>query len=243
MRRPTARLLGIVRARVPDEHARWIRRRGRRLVAPARLGVFRRGAPLSDSWGYDRGTPVDRYFIHRFLERNRRAITGRVLEVQDDRYTRRFGHDVERSDVLDIDPANPRATVVGDLAAPESFEPDRFDCFVLTQTLQFVYDVEAAVRSVHRVLRPGGVVLATAPVASRVSEGRVDREYWRFTAASMERLFAAEFDPANVEVATYGNLLALVAFLGGFSAEELPRRRLDRDDDHFPLVVSVRAVK
>lgn len=236
-------LLGKALAQVPDEHARRIRQVARRIIAPVRLGVFRRGVPLSDAWGYDRGTPVDRYYVHRFLEGHRGAITRHVLEVQDDRYTRRFGHDVECSDVLDVDPANPLATLVADLASPESFEPDLVDCFVLTQTLQFVYDAEAAVRSVRRVLRPGGVVLATAPAASRVSKGRVDREFWRFTAGSMRRLFSDEFGAGNVDVMTYGNLFAVAASLAGFAVEELPRARLDDVDEHFPLLVCVRAVK
>lgn len=238
-----AAILRRARARITAENRLRIRQIARRILAPLRLGVFRRASPVSEAWGYDRGTPVDRVYIHRFLDRHREAITGRVLEVQDDRYTKRFGHAVERSDVLDIDPANPRATVVGDLASPAAFEPDAFDCFVLTQTLQFVYDVQSAVTTVRRLLRPGGVVLATVPAASRVSRGRVDREFWRFTAASVRRLFAGEFGPGNVDVVTYGNSLAVTASIVGLAFEELPRWALDTDDEHFPLIVAVRAVK
>lgn len=238
-----AAILRRARARIPAGPAQRIRQTARRILAPLRLGVFRRGVPISESWGYDRGTPVDRVYIHRFLDRHRDVITGRVLEVQDDRYTKRFGHTVEKSDVLDIDASNARATVIGDLASPDAFEPDAFDCFVLTQTLQFVYDLQSAVKTVRRVLRPGGVVLATVPAASRVSRGRVDREFWRLTAASVRRLFADEFGAARVDVVTYGNSLTVAASIAGLAFEELPRGSFDADDEHFPLIVAVRAVK
>jgi SAM-dependent methyltransferase len=238
-----AAILRRARALIPAGEVQRFRQTARRILAPVRLGVFRRGVPVSESWGYDRGTPVDRIYVHRFLDRHREAITGRVLEVQDDRYTKRFGHAVERSDILDIDPSNTRATVVGDLASPGAFEPDVVDCFVLTQTLQFVYDVQSAVKTVRRLLRAGGVVLATVPAASRVSRGRVDGEFWRFTAASVRRLFADEFGGANVDVVTYGNSLTVAASIVGLAFEELPRATFDSDDEHFPLIVAVRAVK
>jgi SAM-dependent methyltransferase len=241
--RAMAAILRRTRARIPARERLRFRQAVRRVLAPVRLGVFRAGVPVSESWGYDRGTPVDRVYIHRFLNRHREAITGRVLEVHDDRYTKRFGRAVERSDVLDIDPANPGATLIGDLAAPDAFEPDVFDCFVLTQTLQFVYDLRTAVKTVRRVLRPGGVVLATVPAASRISRGQVDREFWRFTGASLRRLFADEFGGANVEVAAHGNSLTVAASIVGLAFEELPRPTFDVDDEHFPLIVAVRAVK
>src|SRR6185503_1474005 len=54
-------------------------------------GDLRRLRPVSRTFGYDRGLPVDRYYIESFLERNRRDIDGRTLEIGDDEYTRRFG--------------------------------------------------------------------------------------------------------------------------------------------------------
>src|SRR5947207_406343 len=71
-----------------------LRKRARRILRPARLGVLRRVEPLT-KWGAERGTPVDRYYIERFLERHRADIRGRVLEVRDSRYTDRFGTSVE----------------------------------------------------------------------------------------------------------------------------------------------------
>jgi SAM-dependent methyltransferase len=217
--------------------------RRRRLRRPAFLGTLRRTRPLSDRWGFDRGTPVDRYYIERFLAENQEAVRGRVLEVKDSRYTERFGSDVRERAVLDIDSSNPHATVIADLAAADSVPADSFDCFILTQTLQYVYDLSAALRHAHRILSPGGVLLATAPALSRIDPGCADREYWRFTAASFRALLAEAFPPDRIAVRTYGNVLTGIAFLAGMAAEELRPRELAHQDPHFPLLVAARAEK
>ncbi|MGH3084528.1 MAG: class I SAM-dependent methyltransferase, partial [Gaiellaceae bacterium] len=170
------------------DRLRW-RQRLERLRRPAWLGTIRRTTPLSDHWGRDRGTPVDRYYIERFLAEERDAIRGRVLEVMNADYTERFGAAVERRDVLDIDPTNEAATILADLAAADSVPSDLFDCFILTQTLQYIYDLEAAVEHAHRILRPGGTLLCTVPVISRIARLQLDSEYWRLTPAACARLF------------------------------------------------------
>jgi SAM-dependent methyltransferase len=221
---------------------RW-RKRAQRLRRPAWLGTIRRTTPLSNHYGRDRGTPIDRYYIEQFLAAERAAIRGRVLEVLNRDYTERFGTAVESSDVLDVDPANPDATIVADLAAADTVPTSSFDCFILTQTLQYVYDVEAAVAHAHRILRPGGTLLCTVPVVSRVDRLELESEYWRLTAAACSRLFGDVFAPNNVAVRGRGNVLAAVAFLVGMAAEELSVRELERDDPSFPVVVTVRATK
>jgi SAM-dependent methyltransferase len=221
---------------------RW-RRRLRRLRHPARLGSIRRTTPLSDHWGRDRGTPVDRYYIERFLAAERQAIRGRVVEVLNADYTERFGNGVESSDVLDIDSSNSVATIIADLACADDVPSETFDCFVLTQTLQYVYDLQSAVGHVQRILRPGGTVLCTVPTVSRIGRGTLDTEYWRLTASGCQRLFADEFTGGTVESRTYGNVLTAVAFLIGMAAEELSTRELELNDPFFPLLVTVKATK
>jgi SAM-dependent methyltransferase len=187
---------------------------------------------------------VDRYYIERFLDEHRADITGQVLEVKDDDYTRQFGREVARSEVLDIDPRNPAATVVADLAAADAVPDDSFDCLLLTQTLQLIYETRAAVGHAWRILRPGGVLLATVPVVSRVLPTREYlKDYWRFTAASCTALFGERFGPEQVTVRARGNVLTCIAFLAGMAHEELSPRELDSDDPDFPLLVTVRAVK
>ena len=218
---------------------RSARRRLRRLLRPAFLGTARRTTPFSRHWGFDRGTPVDRYYIERFLEQHAADIRGRVLEVKDSGYTDRFGTAVTHRDVLDIDASNQNATIVADLTAADDVASNQFDCFILTQTLQMIYDTRAAIRHAHRLLRPGGRLLVTVPVVSRLTRP----DFWRFTPAACSNLFGEMFGNANVAVAGHGNVLTNVAFLEGMAWQELNRRELEIDDEMFPLIVTVRAVK
>jgi SAM-dependent methyltransferase len=214
----------------------------RRRRRPVRFGSFGGTAPVGAMWGYDRGTPVDRWYIERFLEQHRGDIRGRVLEVKDSGYSERFGRDIVEYGVIDIDPDNARASYVADVTTCAGIPSDRFDCLILTQTLQYVYDLGAAVDSIHRVLRPGGVVLVTVPVTSRLVPLPVT-DYWRLTPLAAERLFVERFGGAAVVAKGRGNVLAQVAFLEGLAAEELRSRDLEVDDPEFPLLACVRAQK
>jgi SAM-dependent methyltransferase len=215
----------------------------RRLQHPAFLGTIRRTTPLSDHWGRDRGTPVDRYYIEDFLAAARNTIRGHVLEVLNADYTGRFGAAVERIDVLDIDPANTAATIVADLANADNIPSETFDCFILTQTLQYIYDIRSAVTHAHRILRPGGTLLCTVPTVSRIARRELESEYWRLTAAACSRLFGEVFTGGVVDVRARGNVLSALAFLVGMAREELSSRELDLDDPFFPVIVTVQARK
>lgn len=212
-------------------------------VGHVRFGSLRRVEPISRDFGFVRGQPVDRWYIERFLEAHAGDIRGRVLEIGDDTYTRRYGGAaVAVADVLHVHAGNERATFVGDLADGAGLPPEAFDCVVLTQTLHLVYDVAAAVRTLHRVLRPGGVVLATVPGISHLSGDEWRHGwFWAITPAGAARLFGDQFGADQVEVAAHGNVLAATAFLQGLSAGELRPEELDRDDPQYPLVVTVRA--
>ena len=215
----------------------------RRILTPASLGAIRRTWPISDDWGFDRGAPVDRYYIERFLFEHRRDIRGRVLEIKESRYTDRYGTAVERRDVMDIDPTNPKVTVLADLSAADQVSANLFDCFLVTQTLQLIYDTRSAIAHAHRILRPGGVLLATVPSVSRIALGPAFVDHWRFTSASCARLFGEYFGAEHVTVAAQGNVLACIAFLLGLAYDELSPTELDVRDENFPLLVTVRAVK
>jgi SAM-dependent methyltransferase len=219
------------------------RRRAWRWLRPAWPGTLRRTTPLSDRYGFDRGTPIDRYYIEAFLSEHRRDIRGCALEIKDCTYVTRFGSGVEHCDVLDIDARNPHATIVTDLASADVAPSDRFDCFVLMQTLQFLRDLPAAIGHAHRMLKPGGVLLVTVPAVARIERTLAHVDYWRFTAASCTALFGEQFGKDNIEVVAYGNVLTATAFLMGMAAEELRRDELDTHDPYFPVLICVRGVK
>jgi SAM-dependent methyltransferase len=211
-----------------------------------RWGSLRRTSPISRVFGLDRGQAIDRYYIERFLTARSAQIRGVVLEIGDDRYTKRFGGPrVTRSEVLHAIAGNPTATLIGDLQTGQGVPPDAFDCIILTQTLQFLYDMKAAVQTLHRCLRPGGVVLATGTGISQISRYDMDRwgDYWRFTSLSARRMFEEVFGPGAVTVRSYGNVLAATALLQGISANELKSAELDVPDQDYEVVITIEAVK
>ena len=217
-------------------------RRGRGRLA-MRIGRIGRTAPLSREFGFDRGTPIDRHYIEAFLADHAGDISGHVLEIGDDSYSRRFGGErVTRQDILHVHRGNPRATIVGDFADPELLPTARFDCVVLTQTLHLLFDMPAAVRQIRRALRPGGVALITVPGITPVDRGEWKESwYWSLTDRALHRLLAADFDPAKIRVTAYGNLFAATAFLHGAALEEVEAAKLDRLDPAFPVIVAARA--
>ena len=211
-----------------------------------RFGGLRRSTPISARFGFDRGLPIDRYYIEAFLSRHAPDIRGRVLEIGDGAYTRRFGGpQVRRSDVLHAAPGNPAATLVGDLATGAGIPQAAFECIILTQTLQFIYDVPSAIQNVHADLKPGGVVLATVPGISQISRYDMERwgDFWRFTPLSARRLFEGAFAGEALAVEAYGNVLAAVAFLHGLATEELRPRELAHNDEDYPVIITIRAQK
>jgi SAM-dependent methyltransferase len=219
---------------------------GRPPVGEVRL--LRRLRPVSTTFGFERGQPVDRYYIETFLAQHTEDIRGRVLEIRGDDYTRRFGGQrVEVSDVLDVAEDNRRATIHADLTQADHVPSDAFDCIILTQTLHFIYDVHSAARTLYRILKPGGVLLATFPGISKSGcrECGKHGEYycWMFTKLSTQRLFDETFPAADIAIEAHGNVLAAVSFLHGLAVEELRRDELDHHDPDYEVLLTLRAVK
>jgi glycosyltransferase involved in cell wall biosynthesis/SAM-dependent methyltransferase len=215
---------------------------------PVRFGSLRRLTPVSRRFGWDRGgLPVDRYYIEQFLQQHATDVGGRVLEVRDDAYTRRFGGDrVTHSDVLHPTTDNPKATIIADLTCADEIPNDTFDCIILTQVLPFIPCVHSAVRTLHRILRPGGVVLATVPGISQIVRYDMDRwgDYWRFTSLSARRIFEeAGFSKSETTVEVHGNVLVATAFLQGLSTRDLRTDELNHQDPDYEVLITVRAVK
>lgn len=233
---------------------RWWRGRTEQAgeVPPAgliRFGSLRRVEPLSREWGLDRGGPLDRYYIEAFMGANRADIQGRVMEIAEDVYTQWFGGErVTQPDILQYaEGEHPRATFTGDLTSADHIPDDTFDCLIVTQTLQLIYELRAAIATMHRILKPGGVLLLTVPGISQVnrhdSETWGDYWCWSFTALSMRKLFGERFGEPNVRVATHGNVLAAAGFLYGMGQQDLTKRELDHNDPDYELLITVRAQK
>jgi SAM-dependent methyltransferase len=234
-------LLRRLKSHIPPKARRATRARVERLTR-ARWGNLRRLEPFSAYYGFERGTPIDRFYIERFLAERAADIRGRVLEVGHARYARAFSSPRE-VDIVDIDPTNTDATIVADLSERDSLPADRFDCFILTQTLQLVGDLEVALQNAWRSLAAGGVLLITLPGITRGDPEHTSIDRWRVTPAGLDTLLARTCTPARREVIGYGNLISAVAFLMGLAAEELEDSELAATDPYFTVSVCARVEK
>jgi SAM-dependent methyltransferase len=213
-------------------------------VGDVRFGDLARTAPIDPCFGFGRGTPIDRFYIESFLDRNRSDIAGRVLEVADATYSRRFGaNQVTRQDILHIRPGTPNATIVGDISKSDVLPRESFDCIVFTQTLQFVYELRPAVAQLHAALRPGGVLLATMPGISQIdrAENWGGTWYWTFSSASVLGLFTEVFEAEAVDVESHGNVFAAMCLLHGLAVEELAPSMVSVEDSDYPVIITLRA--
>jgi SAM-dependent methyltransferase len=229
-----------------QEVNRWKKQvKHRPSIGELSFGDLQRLNPISRRFGLKSGQPIDRYYIENFLASHADDIRGRVLEIADNTYTCNYGGErVSASEVLDVAEDNPRATIHADLTRADRVPSDTFDCIIFTQTLQLIYDVHSAVQTLYRILKPGGVLLATFPGISHISHTRCgDSWCWELTQLSARRLFEESFPATNLTVETHGNVLVAVSFLHGLSVEELRQEELDYHDPDYQVLITLRAVK
>jgi SAM-dependent methyltransferase len=239
---------------LPSAARSWLRRQRvglerllRRVGVSPGASLLHRTIPINPSdYGESRGQCIDRYYIEKFLEAHVDDIRGHVLDFSDDTYARRFGGDrAKQIDVLDLSPQNPHATIIADLANGEGIPSNSFDCILCTQVLHCIFDVDAAIRTLYRILKPGGVLLVTDANIQKVDsvDLRNEEEYWRFTSLGLRRLFEKAFPKDALEVKAYGNVLVAIAVLHGLAVEDIKKASLDIFDEDFEVLISLRAVK
>ncbi|MEP6863408.1 MAG: methyltransferase domain-containing protein [Deltaproteobacteria bacterium] len=224
-----------------------IRDRAKRLVqalvrrrTAVRFDDLARTEPVARGFGWDRGTPIDRAYIAQFVAAHRDRLVGRVLEIGEARYAPRFAPGALSTTVLHVEPGN---GLVGDLANTATLPAAAFDAVICTQVLGVIYDVAAAVAGLEHVLAPGGCALVTVSGIAQLSRFDAARwgDYWRFTEASLRRLFE-RFDVVAVE--SRGNVATAVALLQGVAVEDLPDPQvLATHDREYPVTLGVVAVK
>lgn len=234
------------RARLPWQLARALP--GGHLPPPVGqvdFGDFGDPIPVSLDFGFDRGLPIDRYYVEGFLTRHTADIHGRVMEIGDDEYSRRFGAArISHQDILHVHAGNPRATIIGDLSVPGVLPEAAFDCIVFTQTLHLIYDMPGAVACLWAALKPGGVLLLTVPGISQIDRGEWgDNWFWSLTPASLRRIMGERFSDDQVMIGAHGNVLAATAYLQGLACTEVSAAKLDVHDKAYPMIVTARAVR
>ena len=163
----------------------------------------------------------------------------------DDAYSKQFGGTrIIHQDILHVNNENDRATLVGDISNSEVLPRETFDCMIVTQTLQLIYDLKQAVHNMHRALKLNGVLLLTVPGITQIERGEWGKNwYWSLTKMSASRLFGEIFGLERVTLETHGNVFAATALLQGVALEEVDQRDLEVLDEYYPVIISVRAKK
>ena len=120
--------------------------------------------------------------------------------------------------------------------------PDPFSQTLLALPMYLLYEGGLLMA---RILAPGGVLLATVPGITKISPPEDEEwgEWWHYTRRSAFRLAEEAFGPGNVEVKTYGNVLAAAGFLYGLSASDLRPEELAATDRLYEVTIAIRAVK
>jgi glycosyltransferase involved in cell wall biosynthesis len=214
-------------------------------LGTVQFGQLASTTPVSLDYGWDRGTPVDRYYIEQFLQARAADIRGRVLEIADDAYSARFGGPrITKQDILHLNAGSAKATIVGDLSKPGVLPENAFDCILLTQTLQLIFDLPQAANRLYSALRSGGILLLTAPGISAIDRGEWGANWlWSFTGTSISRLFEPCFGTNGLQVDAHGNVFSATAFIQGVALEEIDSSKLAVNDPAYPVIITLRAEK
>lgn len=208
-----------------------------------RLGLLTGTEPLRPFSGSRK--QLHRFFLRKFLQQRVAAdIKGHCLEFEEDRYTTRYGGSaVHKIDILHKDDTNPEATIVADLTQKNDIKSNLFDCIICTHVFHIVYELDKIVSELHRILKPGGVLLVSVPHISICETQFEEEELWRFTPLSLRLMFESSFGVGSVEIHTYGNSLVAAGYLRGLIAHDFTREELAYQDPRYALEICARVIK
>jgi len=197
--------------------------------------------PLNNTFGFHRGEPIDRYYIAKAISKYSNKIRGLTLEVGERRYTNEFSNiDISNSFILNYSGPEGHNCVTGDLTNLDTFEDQKFDTFICTQTLNFIYDFRSAINTSYEILNKDGFFIGTVGSVSHISKYDNDRwgDYWRFTELGIKTILS-ESDFDVIDITGYGNMLSAKAMFDGCVVEDFDDiSLLDYEDPIYPLIIS-----
>lgn len=204
---------------------------------------FFRTTPVNRLWGQEQGKALDRPFIEKFMATHAGDVYGRILEIKSPEYAQKYARPDGEIDILDIDSENRDATIIDDLQEASKIADESYDCIILTQVLQFIPNVERAVATVARILRPGGVLLLSAPGITQTVDSRDGAFLWSFFGPGLKLLLSRQFDAKKLVLEAHGNAGLAASFLMGLPVEAVPSDLFAVHDPEYPIVLTARAVK
>ena len=97
--------------------------------------------------------------------------------------------------------------------------------------------MEGSLHHALRVIKPGGVILASAAGFVPLTGDAPD--YWRLSARGWTEVLERVWKGCEVRVESHGNCLTAVAALLGLALEELRPDELDVHDPRYPVLTTV----
>ena len=118
---------------------------------------------------------------------------------------------------------------------------ESFDSIICTNVLNFIFDVESAIKGIYQMLKKDGKCIVTLDgPSSHVSRYDMERwgDYWRFTNLSAKLAF--ERSNFKVEHCTvYGNPYACSAQLNGFCLQDVDQSKLFPSNQDYQLLIAL----
>ncbi|MTJ10986.1 methyltransferase domain-containing protein [Anabaena sp. UHCC 0204] len=202
-------------------------------------GDLKKTVPICQAFGLTRGTPVDRYYLSKFLTEIQPQIFGNILEIggtpkDKDFYQVNPGTSYK---ILNIE-AGPGVDIVGDVHEEAIVEPNSFDSIIIFNVLEHCYAPWIAVENIQKWLKPGGKCFAMVPSAIRLHATPMD--YWRPLPDAFAWIFR-NFSQQKLYV--YGNPISVIASYHGIAQEELTAEELDAFHPDYPVATCIVAEK
>ena len=200
--------------------------------------------PLSYRFGAERGKPIDRYYIEKFLEDNSKYIQGDVAEIAENTYTIKYGINVKNSYIYHVEGLNGAKKV--NLETGDGVVDGALDCLILTQTLQTIYDLSITMKNIKRLLKKDGTALITLPGITQISLRDYNNwgDRWRFNdIVARELAINAGFEPEKIEVQSHGNIKTCFALLYGLCLEDMKEEDFKYIDKQYQMLITMRITK
>lgn len=227
-----------------DEYAALLTRERKRRENPLICAIARMPLqPASIQFGLERGNAIDRIYIEKFLENNRQYITGNCMEIAEDTYTLKYGHDV-RPYILHVEGWG-KNSIKGNLETGEGIPDNFFDCAIITQTLMFTYELQSVAFNIYRTLKQNGTALLTVSGISQISMYDAENwgSYYSFHPDALKKLFNPLFGEQNVQIESFGNVKTAIGMLYGLCYEDLAETDFLVNDGAYPVIITIRLKK
>lgn len=200
--------------------------------------------PLSKRFGIEYGTAIDRIYIKKFINKYRKNIRGRVMEIAEPKYAKDYISQITNLQILHVNGWGENV-VKGDFSTGEGLRENSVDCLICTQTLLFIYDIHETIKNIYKVLNYGGTALVTVPGITQLSmyDYRNWGQYWAFTDQSLKLLFEEVFDKDKIEITVYGNVKTSIGFLYGIPAESFCSEDFEYTDLQYQVIIGIKVTK